>query len=597
MSFLMDSTDKTAEVTQQASDRWERLVATLDSVSGAVTDATRAQLAQEAQSSGMLSTLEQLGVSTRDYIDASAGVAGGQEKLAASTQAAATKILGQSAAYRNVAEALAGAGVSQKEFVTAMESGDISGVQAKVDAYAEAQARLTGNVATATDIQSRFAAAVADGQSPLQALGGILNLSGADADGFATAADAAAQKSRALGTNADGAKDGVGGLGGAASTTTQAVDPMATALDAASKATSALDQATKFLALTLDQAAGNIISTTEAQNAYDASTQAIGQSQRDTAQATADLDQANQDLQKVQDDGTHTDAQLEEAHRKVADASDKVSDAERKQFDANVQTQSTAIALATSLGQQAGASGGLKGATDAATTSIQKSKDAFIAAQPEADRLSGKADQVANALFGIPKDTVARLAESGALGVQQAAQQTASQINQVPTSHNTTFTADVPRSTINDYANAIANVPTHKTTIMETIIAGAQPKADGGHLNRAAEGLRLLGGRGVSQRRIGSGDGVTWAEGITGEEFYISMKPGQEQRNRAFLSEAAVKLGGRTSFAPGTATPAPAASPVTTGSASRTVSVGSVSIGRFDDADRFFDRMAWEQLG
>lgn len=605
MSFLMDSTNDNEEVIQQATDRWARLVGTLDQVSGAVTDATRAQLTAEAQQSGMLDTLDQLGVSTKDYIDASSGVAGAQERLGSSVEAAAAKVLNQSEAYRSVSEALAGAGVSQAEFIAAMESGDISAVQAKVDAYAEAQARLTGNVSTATDIQGRFAAAVAEGQTPLQALGGVLNLSGADAEGFATEADKAAQRAKALGTDADTAAGGVDGLGAAATSAAEDVDPMKTALDGASRATSDLDKATKFLALTLDQAAGGLISGTEAANAHAAAMDGIAQSQRDTAQATEDLDQANRDLKTAEDSGTASAGQLAEAHRKVEDASSKVSAAERKQFDANVQTQSTAIALATSLGQQASVSGGLKGATDAATASIEKSKAAFIAAQPEADRLSGKAQNTANALFGIPKDTVARIAESGALNVQGAANSTRDAVNGIPNQHTVTIisNAGTVRNEI-DGVQRVINQLTGKTVTITTerreIIRGTTTavQQDGGHLLKAAEGLRLLGGRGISQRRVGDGDGVTWAEGITGEEFYISMKPGQEARNRAFLSEAAVKLGGRASFAQSPAQAPTVAAPVASSvSTSRMVTVGSVSIGRFDDADRFFDRMAWEQLG
>jgi hypothetical protein len=44
---------------------------------------------------------------------------------------------------------------------------------------------------------------------------------------------------------------------------------------------------------------------------------------------------------------------------------------------------------------------------------------------------------------------------------------------------------------------------------------------------------------------MGAGGGVTWAEGITGKEYYLSMKPGMQDRNRGLASQAVSDLGGQ----------------------------------------------------
>jgi TP901 family phage tail tape measure protein len=604
MSFLMDSTDGAAETAQAAGERWDRLKGTLDGVSGAVTAATKAQLVQEAQSSGMLSTIESLGVSTEAYIDASAGAAGGAERLGSSVQDAANKLLMQSDAYKAAALDIARAGISQQEFTAAMEAGDITGVTAQVTAYAEEQGRLTGNVSTTQDILNRFNAAVADGQGPLAALGGIMNQSGSDADGFAAAADAAEQRARALGESGVVVDEGLSRAGDAAAGATETLSPMEAALKGASDATSALDSATQFLALTLDIASGGMISQDQATRANEAALRDVAAATRDSADAQQDMQAKAEAVGAAVAEFGGSSKEAAAAQGEYEDAVDKAADSLDTQSESNVRVQSTAIAQAAALASTAAANGSLKGATDIATASLQKSKDAFIAAQPEADRLTGKAQATADALFGVPSATATKMVETGAIQVQGAAHDTTAAVGDIPDYHNTNLTTSgdalgtlqsIRREVDNMPTSKIIQVRTERSEVVYTTTTGAAFQADGGHLH-AADGL--VTGRGMSQRRKGSGGGVTWAEGITSEEFYISMKPGMEIRNRGFLSEAASKLGGRVSWSQDDAAP-PAADPFqnAAGSASRLVTVGSVNIGRFDDADQFFDRMAWEQSG
>jgi hypothetical protein len=90
------------------------------------------------------------------------------------------------------------------------------------------------------------------------------------------------------------------------------------------------------------------------------------------------------------------------------------------------------------------------------------------------------------------------------------------------------------------------------TTINQTINRGGPiaVEEDGGFI-AAADGLSVISGRGTSQKRKGSGSGVIWGEGITGDEYYLSMKSGMEQRNRSLAMEAVHDLGGTAVFPDG----------------------------------------------
>lgn len=601
MSFLMDTSGELDDTIQAQTDRWDRLVATLDKVSGAVTEATVAQLAQEAQQSGMLDTLEGLGVSTADYIAASTGAAGASERFGASVASAASKILSQSEAYQAVAADIAAAGVSQAQFVAAMEQGDITAVQAKVDAYAESVARISGNASDATRIQEGFAAAVAEGQAPLEALGGALNISGADASGFSDAAKDAAQTGRAMGDDAAGAAAGVDGLGTAAAGAADALSPMDQALKDAKDSTSALDSATQFLQLTLDQAAGNIITNTQATNAYDAAQRGIAGSQRDTADAAQTLSDAQSALSTMQNEGGHTAADLEAAERKVADASDAVSDAQAAQTDANVKVQQTAIAQAVALANTAAANGDLKGATDVATASLQRSKDAFIAAQPEADRLTGKAQQTADALFGVPAAVSTTLTENGAISVQSAAHETAGAVNSVPDNKTVSFNtnANTVIGELNTLAGQIRSLDGSVINIERRVTGTALVAAEGGAVTspgvKGVDSVPYILAPG--EHVFDDGD----VDKLGGQGNTYGLRKALEAGGITGAAKFLMGLSGAVAAMPGlSGGNAPAAAPSSSRSSSgaqRVVTVGAVSIGRFDDAHAFFDRMAWEQVG
>lgn len=603
MAFFMDSTDETAQVTQEAGDRWERLKGTLDAVTGAVTDATRAQIAQEAQQSGMLSTLEAAGVSTKLYVDATAGIPGAQEALAESVEGATARVLGQNDAFAAAADVLRGAGVSQMEFARAVASGDLTEITAKVNAYAEAQAKSTGDVNEAARIQALFRAAVEGSPEALTQLTGVLNLTESDAQKFATAAAAAAEQSRALGTDAAGAAGGVAEIGGAAAVAVDPMEALGTATDDMGAAADAATTATQFLSAALDEAQGYALSAEQAQRLNEAAYRDTEKSARELADAQGALEAAQVKVIELNDAGVTSGAEYDAAQKALVDSTADLADKSDGLFDSQMKVRDSALAAAGAAAANDLATGNLAGAAAAANAVMEVQRTRFMASASAADITSGAAQRTADKLFGIPGEVGTLITEKGAAAVQGAAAGVTGAVDAIPKNPTVTVgVVDNASSAIGRIRAAYDALQDKTVTVTGRVVgaglAGLVDFADGGILamanggQLAADGLTLAAGRGISQVRQGKGDGVTWAEGITNEEIYISMKSGMEARNRMFTDYAAGKLGGRVQW-DGQRSQAPAAARTT----EKRWTVGSVSIGRFDDADRFFDRAAWEVLG
>jgi hypothetical protein len=265
MSVLEDVFSSTDDAIQDNTETYERWISTLKD--GAVTDLTRQTIAFDSAASGLLTTYEALGISTKAYLDASTGVEGGQAALAASVQQATNKLFEQGGVFNDVAGTIAGAVVSQDEFVKAVASGDVSGITAKVQAYANEQAALTGNTQTATDIMSSFNDALAAGKSPAETITGAVALADQTAGKFGVSADQAAEAARALGEGAAEAAPSVEELkqqledakkAAEATVVNQAMTSMKAAADDAQRAVD-------FLSLTLDKLTGGTRSLEAAQ--------------------------------------------------------------------------------------------------------------------------------------------------------------------------------------------------------------------------------------------------------------------------------------------------------------------------------------------
>jgi hypothetical protein len=203
--MIGDDTDEVLASNQEAADA---LTATLDQTTGAVTDATRAMVVQEAQANGLLDTMERLGVDTSAYTDAATGAAGGTERLAAELRDAVTNVLNSSGAFNALANDLRDAGVGQLDFAKAVADGDFTAIRDQVQKYAEGVAAASGNMGDASSIMATFDAAVAETGPDLGSLASAMDLAGMNATTLSGGTADAEQAARAMGgAAADAAAD------------------------------------------------------------------------------------------------------------------------------------------------------------------------------------------------------------------------------------------------------------------------------------------------------------------------------------------------------------------------------------------------------
>lgn len=497
LTFFMSSSDEATAAT-------EGLTGAIDAQTGALSENAARQLADAAVKSGAAQAYKNLGGNVSDYVDAMGGVPGAQEKVNSVIEAGRAAYEASQAA---VQEATAGTG----NFGAALDAvgPSIFDVNAAQDFLAASGSNLAG--------QQNDVALATEGVS------GALGSEEGALDGAAGATEDAVGPTQAL-------KDATDGLAGAAQYADAAVQFLTASLDAASGSAISNEQATR-----LNDAALRNIKTAAADyaDAQDGVTEAaikVREAQAKVDEVTKNLGKSQEEGGTTADDLTQAQLDLSEANRNNELATGKVVDATDKQFDANIAAQQSALTLATSLYSQKKAAGDLTGATQVATASLQASKDAFIAAQPEADRLSGKAQAAADALFGIPADTVARIAaQDNASGTIDSVRGKLAAIDGY-----TAWTTVGTRYVIE--GNPTTKISSPGTGGME----------DGGVVH-AAMG-RLVSGRGMSMVRDGSGAGLTWAEAATNKEYYLSMKAGMESRNRMLAAAAVRDLGGQAVF-------------------------------------------------
>lgn len=497
LTFFMTSSDEATAAT-------EGLTGAIDAQTGALSENAARQIADAAVKSGAAQAYKNLGGNVADYVDMIGKVPGAAEKVTAVIEA------GRAAYEKNqaaVQEATAG----------------------------------TGNFGAALD-------AVGPSIFDVNAAQEFLAASGAN---LAGQQDAVALATEGVSGALGGAEGALDGAAGATEGATLPMDALKTATEGLSSAASYADAAVQFLTASLDAASGAAISNEQATRLNDAALRGIATAAADYAsaqdgvtsaaikvrEAQAKVDEVTQKLGQSQENGgttaddlTQAQLDLAEANRNNELATGRVADATDKQFQANIQAQQSALVLATSLYAQQKAAGDLTGATRVATESLTASKAAFIASQSAADQASGAAQQLADKLFGIPDDTVARIAAQD----------------------NASGTIDSVRSKLAaiDGYTAWTTVGTRYVTQGDPTTKISTPGTGGmedGGVVHAAMG-RVVGGRGNSMVRDGSGAGLTWAEAATNKEYYLSMKAGMESRNRMLAAAAVRDLGGQAVF-------------------------------------------------
>jgi hypothetical protein len=293
----------------------------------------------------------------------------------------------------------------------------------------------------------------------------------------------------------------------------------------------------------LDEQAGRNGDAEAAQRAFNGSMRDYAEAQRDIPAATRDVEQAQADLTTAQKalttaQGEHgkKSAEAKQAARDLADAEDRLASAQLGQgaaADAAAQKADDLQQNYLTVGQQAYnfamAQGNVTGATKAAEDALRAAKDEWIKAQPEQDKVSGKAKEMADKLFGIPKEVATTITATDNASRVVAGVLTA--LDLMPRTKQIDIQLKASGYSGAQYFDA-------STGTLKNF-------EDGGAV---AEAGRYVTGRGTSGYSAGAGAGLTWAEAATDGEYYLSMKASQKDRNRGLASDAVAELGGKVDW-------------------------------------------------
>ena len=165
---LKQNADAAKAAAEAMTGTWEEYAATLDAVTGATTDQTRAMALSNLEQSGALDTLAGYGVSARQAVNASLGLASGSKAVA--------DAVGQE-------EAMVGALVTQRERLrdapidsaadAEANSKQIAGIQAEIDAREQAIASIHNEIGAASDAVKARQAEIAATRDYSGLLGGL----------------------------------------------------------------------------------------------------------------------------------------------------------------------------------------------------------------------------------------------------------------------------------------------------------------------------------------------------------------------------------------------------------------------------------------
>lgn len=463
-------TDDTDEQIERQTSKMQALKDTLDQTTGAITDATRAEVVRQAQADGTLDLLEQLGISTKDYTDASLGNADAQKRFTAALDAAGSSSKTTGKLFGEMADDISKAGISQKELTDAINSGDWSGVTSKMQTYAESVGRQTGNVSDATSITNGFAAAMQNAQGPLGALGALYGQTGLTAQTLSEAEKDAAQRTRAMGDAAGDAyaevyaaavisgksadeikrmgdaaglsAEQIAEIQDAASKTSPEAAALAEAMQEGSSAASALDDAISQLQLALDTLAGNQADAAAATRAHNALIRESAANGRDYADALAAEGKAKDDVRKLTDAGITSGQEYEAAVRAQTEATDAVADASDRARDTLDNLADSAQAQVERSFEAAGGMANYDAAVAAATATMEEQRKKFIESATAAGVEAGEVEGLADSQGLIPSEVATAYEARKYKEAIGAAQDTKGALDAIPNSKTVTFSSN-----------------------------------------------------------------------------------------------------------------------------------------------------------
>lgn len=526
MVFLSDSGDGAEDALEAQTDRFRELRDTLDEATGAITANTRATILQQTAGTGVAETLQKAGISLDLYADAAMGNAQAQEELASQIKAAQNAAVGSEGAFKGMADTLKGAQVSQQELLDAIDSGDWSGVTSKVQAYADEQGRMSGNVDQARTIMDGFTAAMGQAQGPVLSLGGVMIQNGEAADHLSQAQKDAAITAGDFGNSAQAAYDRILSLAtisglsadeiqrmgseaglsaaeiesikAAADSATEGASPLAEALASGASAASEMDAAIQTLQLALDTLAGNTISAEQATRAHEATIRAVASAARDKADADAAQAEAQQKVNDLTSQGITSGKDYDAATRALAEATSSAADAADSQADSLDSLADSAQGMTQRSFEAAGGMDNYDAAVAAATTTMEGQRAQFIQSALAAGRSQEAAEQLADAQGLIPRNVAtaydairADQSRRDAQGVDQA-------VRNIPDSKNVNISisggaeaeaAAIRREIANIPDSKISRVTVERNEVVYTTASGQRFQFAGGPVGPMSRGL------------------------------------------------------------------------------------------------------------
>lgn len=476
LGSALDGTAGSADATGTAIST---LTGVVDTQTGALAKNAAAVVSDQLAHDGTIQKVQAAGVATGDYTAALLGNAEAQKRVEAALNAN----------YTAAASAAGGIDVN---------TGAITGNSAAADAAAQLLVNYHEKVQAIQAAQASGAISAAQAAAAMQELGG----------------------------SADGAVGPTNNLTGA--------------LKDGSVSAKELKTQVHDVMMQLDLLAGRNGDAEAAQRAFNSASRDFAGSQaaaahgggadRAAAQALVDQAKAQDDLNKAVAKYGHDSPEAAKAARAFADAQDSVASKNRDvQAAADNAAQKTADLQSAYLtaGQTAyntaRAHGSSAIATDAAAKAMAGLKQSFIDAQPEEDKVSGKAQALADKLFGIPTERAITISAN-------------------------TDPATTAIEMLNSLHVADKNFKITATTVLTGPLAGgihiASPGGGAGTITKADGGIVQAANGLLREPMIArGGSNILWAEPETGWEAYISGKPSQLAANQRTLAIAAGRLG------------------------------------------------------
>lgn len=569
LGFLFSAMSNATDSTEEHDAAVDALVDTLDAETQAITSSTRAKIVDQLESDGMLRILEDLGVSTSDYVDAIISMGSEQDAVTGQLKDAATAAIEGTEAYKNMKPALDAAGIGARDLVEALASGDTAKISAAFDAY-------TVSLTDANTVQSSFNANV-PGKNFVEmtnqagpAVQALLTLSGTTGV-LNDAVAEGARESAAFGSALDGTNGKIDDTGSAAGDAAEEVKPFGAALKESSDNATAARDSLDFLTNKLQQMGGGVEAAAAFQRDFDQAVRDSIQGVSDYAEAQDNVERANlkaqeaalklqetqANLGKSQEEGGTTAADLANAEldlsaaqRDQESAARGVSEASDDQAEKYQDVTDKARDSANQAYANRAATGDLEGAVKQASAAMQVQRDRFIAAQVAAGMEEQAAIDLANKLHLIPGDIETAYTSPGSEVAEQRALSVDAAVRGIPGNKTITIGVDDQATATATGIQRVINSITGKTVTIQTerreIVFGtvmATPYVGGKFMATADAGLRVLNNRGFSQKQMGAGMGILWGEGkIRGPEWYISSLASQRERNRKLLMDAARTL-------------------------------------------------------